>query len=118
MLAGPRRRHRQGGLMREADRGLDEGQEDLYVAQQIVGLASRQRAIKARLGGGSLGGAGGEEGGPLGQLGSHLGQQHPGVARTANPARPGKLRPGPRGEDCRRASQRGQMGGGVTLGRS
>src|SRR5690606_17972275 len=58
-----------GGLAVDAQRVLDEGDEDLGVAEELLGLARSHGAGQARLGGGALVGAGGEEGGPFAQGG-------------------------------------------------
>src|SRR5690606_22602412 len=72
-----------GGLAVDAQRVLDEGDEDLGVAEELLGLARSHGAGQAGLGGGALVGAGGEEGGPFAQGGLRLGQQHPDAAGTA-----------------------------------
>src|SRR5690606_41303494 len=72
-----------GGLAVDAQRVLDEGDEDLGVAEELFGLARGGGAGQARLGGGALAGAGGEEGGPFAQGGLRFGQQDPDAAGTA-----------------------------------
>ena len=97
----------------QAERLLDHAEEAVGVADQVVGLPLGDRAGRAGLGRGPLGGPGGEEPGPLLQLGRHLGQQHPGVALLAAA---GRGRTGAGREQRGRRSQRGDVGRGVAGG--
>ena len=97
--AGEVRDHR---LVGQAEGGLDQGEEGLRVAQQVVGLARGDRPGQAGLGRGPLAGAGGEERRPLGELGRDLRQQRPHVARPLGGRRPGAHREHRRGRAQRR----------------
>ena len=78
-------------VLGQAERLLDETEETVGVADEVIGLAFGDRSLRAGLGGSALGGTGGEEGSPLAELGSDLGEQHPGVLllRTAPPVAKG-----------------------------
>ena len=109
---GPGQLRSDGHVAGQPERLLDQREETVGVADQVVGLALGDRPARAGLGGGPLGGAGGEERRPLGELGRHLGEQHPGVLLAGRPRRrPSAVGPG--GEQRGGRPQRGDVGSGV-----
>ncbi|KAJ1684107.1 hypothetical protein LUZ63_020676 [Rhynchospora breviuscula] len=77
-----------------AERVLDDREEPVRVAQQVVGLPLGDRVARPRLGRRPLRGPGGEQGGPLRQLRGDPREQHPGVALAPSAGRGLGTRPG------------------------
>ena len=103
-------RGREQGLVGDAERAGDEGEEGLHLADEVVGLALGDHPAQSGLGSGALARAGGEEGRPLDELGGHLREQHPGAAQPAAPTRAGA---GASRQHRGRRPQRREMGPGV-----